>query len=70
VRRLTEGGPRLPAELAAAGRADELWLTMSPQLTAGDAARVLNGPAMAPIPLRLGHVLEEDGFVFLRYLRG
>jgi hypothetical protein len=22
---------------------------MSPQLTAGDAARVLNGPAMAPI---------------------
>ncbi|GLY90728.1 pyrimidine reductase family protein [Actinoallomurus iriomotensis] len=70
VRQLTEGGPRLLAELSAAGRLDELCLTMSPQLTAGDAARVLNGPATAPIPLRLGHVLEEDGFVFLRYLRG
>ena len=55
---------------AAAGRLGELCLTMSPQLTAGDAARVLNGPAMAPIPLRLGHVLEEGGFVFLRYVRG
>lgn len=43
---------------------------MSPQLTAGDAARVPNGPAMAPIPLRLVHVLEEDGVVFLRYVRG
>jgi riboflavin biosynthesis pyrimidine reductase len=70
TRQLTEGGPRLLAEFAAAGRLDELCLTMSPQLTAGDAARVLNGPAMAPMPLRLGHVLEDDGFVFLRYLRG
>ena len=70
VRQLTEGGPRLLAEFAAAGRLDELCLTMSPLLTAGDAARVLNGPAMHPMPLRLGHVLEDDGFVFLRYVRG
>ena len=42
---------------------------MSPQLTAGDAAPVLNGPAMPPMPLWLGHVLEEDGFVFLHYVR-
>jgi hypothetical protein len=42
---------------------------MSPQLTAGNAARVLNGPALEPTPLRLGHVLEDDDFVFLRYLR-
>jgi riboflavin biosynthesis pyrimidine reductase len=69
VRQLTEGGPRLLAQFAAAGRVDELCLTMSPQLTAGDAARVLNGPAIPPMPLRLGHVLEEDGFVFLRYVR-
>ncbi len=69
VRQLTEGGPRLLAEIAAAGRLDELCLTMSPQLTAGDAARVLNGPAMPPVPLRLGHVLEDDDFVFLRYVR-
>jgi riboflavin biosynthesis pyrimidine reductase len=69
ARQLTEGGPRLLAQIAAAGRLDELCLTMSPQLTAGDAARVLNGPAMPPMPLRLGHVLEEDDFVFLRYVR-
>ncbi|WP_281286292.1 hypothetical protein [Actinoallomurus bryophytorum] len=42
---------------------------MRPQLTAGNAARVPNGPAMPPMPSRLGHVLEEDGFVFLRYVR-
>jgi riboflavin biosynthesis pyrimidine reductase len=70
VRQLTEGGPRLLAEFASAGRLDELCLTISPQVTAGDAARVLNGPAMEPMPLRLGHVLEDDGFVFLRYVRG
>jgi riboflavin biosynthesis pyrimidine reductase len=69
VRQLTEGGPHLLAEIAAAGRLDELCLTMSPQLTAGNAARVLNGPAIEPMPLRLGHVLEEDDFVFLRYVR-
>jgi riboflavin biosynthesis pyrimidine reductase len=70
VRQLTEGGPRLLAEFVAARRLDELCLTMSPQLTAGDAARVLNGPAMEPMPLRLGHVLQDDDFVFLRYVRG
>lgn len=70
VRQLTEGGPRLLASFVAAGRLDELCLTISPQLTAGDAARVLNGPAIEPMPLRLGHVLEEDDFVFLRYVRG
>jgi riboflavin biosynthesis pyrimidine reductase len=69
VRQLTEGGPHLLAEIAAAGRLDELCLTMSPQLTAGNATRVLNGPAIEPMPLRLGHVLEEDDFVFLRYVR-
>jgi|tagenome__1003787_1003787.scaffolds.fasta_scaffold20947459_2 riboflavin biosynthesis pyrimidine reductase len=69
VRQLTEGGPHLLAEIAAAGRLDELCLTMSPQLTAGNAARVLNGPAIEPMPLRIGHVLEEDDFVFLRYVR-
>jgi riboflavin biosynthesis pyrimidine reductase len=69
VHQLTEGGPRLLAQIAAVGRLDELCLTMSPRLTAGDAARVLNGPAITPMPLRLGHVFEEDDFVFLRYVR-
>ncbi len=69
VRQLTEGGPRLLAEIAAAGRLDELCLTVSPQVTAGDAPRILNGPGPVVTPLRLGHVLEDEGFLYLRYVR-
>jgi riboflavin biosynthesis pyrimidine reductase len=69
TRQLTEGGPHLLAQIAAAGRLDELCLTISPRLTAGTAQRVLNGPAMTPVPLRLDQVLQEEDFVFLRYTR-
>ncbi len=69
VRQLTEGGPRLLADIAAAGRLDELCLTVSPQITAGSAARILNGAGIEPLPLRLGHVLEDEDFLFLRYVR-
>ncbi|GHH64594.1 hypothetical protein GCM10017673_07510 [Streptosporangium violaceochromogenes] len=65
---LCEGGPKVNAQLAAAGLVDELCLTVSPMLIGGDAARVLDGPA-APVALRLAHVLEEDGFLFTRYVR-
>lgn len=71
VRQLTEGGPRLLAQFAAAGALDELCWTISPRLTAGDASRILNGPALPDtVRLRLGHALEQDGFLFLRYLCG
>jgi riboflavin biosynthesis pyrimidine reductase len=69
VRQLSEGGPRLLAEVAAAGRLDELCLTLSPQVMAGEAPRILNGPLIDAMPMRLGHVIEDDGFLFLRYLR-
>jgi riboflavin biosynthesis pyrimidine reductase len=69
VRQLTEGGPRLLAQFVAADRLDELCLTVSPQLTAGDAVRILNGPEVESTPLRLGHALEDDDFLFLRYVR-
>ncbi|MEW9530307.1 pyrimidine reductase family protein [Microbispora sp. NPDC049125] len=65
---LCEGGPRLNAQLAAAGLVDELALTVSPLLVGGDAARILNGAA-SQAPLALAHVLEEDGFLFCRYVR-
>jgi riboflavin biosynthesis pyrimidine reductase len=65
---LAEGGPRLAGQLAAAGILDELCLTLSPKLVAGDGPRILHGPALpAPAALNLVHLLEEDGFVFLRY---
>ena len=67
---LCEGGPMLLAQVAAAGRLDELCLTVSPMLTAGAAPRILNGPVLPdPMGLRLAHLLEDDGFLFLRYTR-
>jgi riboflavin biosynthesis pyrimidine reductase len=69
VRQLTEGGPRLLAQFVAADRLDELCLTVSPQLTGGYAARILDGPATGPLPLRLAQVLEDEDFLFLRYVR-
>ncbi|MCC6831981.1 MAG: dihydrofolate reductase family protein [Thermoleophilia bacterium] len=68
---LCEGGPGLIAQLAAASCLDELFLTVSPLLVAGDAARVLRGDALdPPRPLRLAAAAEEDGALFLRYLVG
>jgi riboflavin biosynthesis pyrimidine reductase len=66
-----EGGPALLAAVCAAGLLDELCLTLSPLLAgAGDAGgRLLGMPALpGPLSLRLGQVLEEDGFLFTRYL--
>jgi riboflavin biosynthesis pyrimidine reductase len=67
-RLLCEGGPHLLAQLAGAGLLDELCLTVSPLLVGGTAPRVLTGAGPAePARLRIGHVLEEDAFLFLRY---
>ncbi|WP_245569659.1 dihydrofolate reductase family protein [Gordonia shandongensis] len=41
---LCEGGPRFLTALAAAGRLDELALTVSPHLVGGDAPRIAHGP--------------------------
>ncbi|WLW51522.1 pyrimidine reductase family protein [Streptomyces sp. YU58] len=70
TRLLTEGGPRLLGQLVAAGVLDELCLTVSPMLTAGDAQRIAGGPSVA-VPQRFGLVslLEEEGFLFSRYAR-
>lgn len=67
-KQLSEGGPRLLAQFAAAGRLDELCLTLSPLLVAGDATRIVNGPLHEePTQLHLAHVIEQDDFLFLRY---
>lgn len=70
VRLLHEGGPRILSGFAAAGVLDELCLTVSPLLIGGDAPRVMNGPAV-PGPARFAplSILEEDGFLFTRYVR-
>ncbi|MEU5581858.1 pyrimidine reductase family protein [Streptomyces huasconensis] len=70
TRLLTEGGPRLLGQFVAARALDELCLTVSPMLTAGDAQRIAGGQALAtPDQFVLTSVLEEDGFLFTRYRR-
>ena len=66
---LCEGGPHLLAQLAAAGRLDELCVTVSPLLSGGAAGRILAGPELlGGLSLTLGHVLEDQGFLLCRYL--
>ena len=70
TRLLTEGGPRLLGQLVAAGVLDELCLTVSPMLAAGDAQRIAGGPSVTlPRRFALESMLEEDGFLFTRYRR-
>ncbi|MCX4735533.1 pyrimidine reductase family protein [Streptomyces sp. NBC_01363] len=69
-RLLTEGGPRMLGQFVAAGVLDELCLTLSPMLTAGDAQRIAGGPSVAvPERFALASMLEEAGFLFTRYRR-
>ena len=68
---LTEGGPMILGQLVAAGLVDELCLTLSPTLIGGDASRILGDAVLGDVTRAdLGHVLEADGFLFLRYFLG
>jgi len=67
---LCEGGPSLMRDLVASGELDELCLTLTPRILAGDALRLTHGAAVAPpAELRLRHLLENDGELFCRYDR-
>jgi riboflavin biosynthesis pyrimidine reductase len=70
-RMLAEGGPHLLAQLLEAGRLDELCLTIGPLMAGPGASRIVAGalPTVPPLPLTLAHVLEDDGFLFCRYLK-
>ncbi len=66
---LCEGGPTLLGAVVAAGLLDELCLTVAPTLALGDGPRIAGSPAItAPAPLTLATVLEDEGFLLLRYL--
>jgi riboflavin biosynthesis pyrimidine reductase len=64
-----EGGATLNGVLAAADLIDELNLTISPQLNGGDGARLTAGAPPLSHRMDLAHVLEDDDFLFTRYLR-
>lgn len=65
---LNEGGPSLFGSLLAAGVVDELRLTVSPLLVAGDAPRIARGSMDAPAHARLDQVFASDGALLLSYL--
>jgi riboflavin-specific deaminase-like protein len=65
---ICEGGPHLFGWLAAAKAYDELCVSIAPLVTGGHAQRMIAGVESELVdPLRLVHVLEEDGHLFLRY---
>ncbi|MCU1420988.1 MAG: pyrimidine reductase family protein [Microbacteriaceae bacterium] len=65
---LNEGGPSLFGSLLAAGLVDELRLTVSPLVVAGDSPRITSGPLATPAHARLDQVFTADGALLLSYL--
>ncbi|HEU5252848.1 MAG TPA: dihydrofolate reductase family protein [Solirubrobacterales bacterium] len=66
---MCEGGPTLHGSLQAAGLVDELFVTIAPKLSGGQAPRILEGALPDPVGLELAWLLEEDGELFARYRR-
>ncbi|MBA2559862.1 MAG: dihydrofolate reductase family protein [Propionibacteriales bacterium] len=69
-RMLCEGGPTLMRDLVAASRADEICLTVTPLVLAGDGLRLTHGAVIDPPAFfTLRHLLEDDSQLFFRYTR-
>jgi riboflavin biosynthesis pyrimidine reductase len=66
---LSEGGPQLHAQMQADGLVDDLFLTIAPKLSGGEAPGILEGPLSNVTDLELAWLLEEDGELFARYRR-
>lgn len=64
---ICEGGPHLHEQLQADGLVDDLFLTIAPKLSGGDAPRILEGPLPRVAELRLAWLLEHEGELFARY---
>ena len=64
-----EGGPSLFGSLLAADVVDELSLTVSPLLEAGDSRRIASGELPEARGLRLARVLRSEATLLLGYTR-
>ncbi len=65
---LVEGGPSVNGQLVA-GLIDELCLTVAPLMAGGHAPRVAHGdPPPEMWAMHLAHVVEDDGYLLLRYV--
>ena len=69
TRVLCEGGPALLGALTAADLLDELCLTTSPAVVAGDADRAVTGDAVDPRGYALRGLLHADGTLLARWVR-
>jgi riboflavin biosynthesis pyrimidine reductase len=66
---LCEGGPSLMGQFVSAGLVDEMALTISPMLVAGESPRLAHSQSSTQQEMRLDRVLYGDRSLFLRYLR-
>jgi len=66
---MCEGGPTLHGSLQAEGLVDDLFLTIAPKLSGGEAPRIVERPLPEVVGLELVWLLEEDGELFARYRR-
>ena len=67
---LCEGGPGLFSTLLADDVVDEVCLTTSPVVTAGDAGRIATSESATPRAMSPAHVLlDDDGTVLVRWVR-
>lgn len=69
TRILSEGGPHLFGALLAADVVDELCVTVSPTLEAGDARRIATGALPEPRAMELARILRSDSTLLLGYRR-
>ncbi len=68
---LSEGGPTLNGQLAAADLVDEWCVTVAPMIVGGDSKRIVAGPPIgsAGTSFRLDRALEGTTSLFTRWVR-
>jgi len=64
---LSEGGPRLLGDIAAADQLDELALSLSPLVAGGDSGRIVKSAELVLQAMRLRALLEDSNFLFGLY---
>ncbi|MGU3433315.1 pyrimidine reductase family protein [Actinomycetes bacterium M1A6_2h] len=70
LRVLCEGGPSLFGQLLDDDMVDELCITTSPSLVAGDAGRIAHSTTTRARPMRPAHILtDDDGTILVRWVR-
>jgi riboflavin biosynthesis pyrimidine reductase len=66
---LCEGGPTLNGQLMMDDLVDEICLTIAPTVVVGESKRIITEKRETFTSMRLAHLLEDDGYLFCRYLR-